>query len=104
MKTDKTYQHLETRQGSLYRQPFIKSTRIRAEIPYGYTVDKIDEEDGLTPGKRTRPTSCSPLAMVARCSRIIMRTSSCCTSSSCWWAAITPVFSPCGEITIARAT
>ena len=51
MKTEKTYQHLETRKGSLYRQPFIKGTRIRAEIPYGYTVDKVDDEDGLTPGQ-----------------------------------------------------
>ena len=33
MKTEKTYQHLETRKGSLYRQPFIKGSRIRVEIP-----------------------------------------------------------------------
>src|SRR6267378_3239782 len=51
MKTKKTYQHLETRKGSLYRQPFIKGTRIRVEIPYGNTVDKIDEVDGVTPGQ-----------------------------------------------------
>jgi uncharacterized protein (DUF433 family) len=37
---------LETRHGSLYRQPFLKGTRIRAEIPYSRTIAKIDEVEG----------------------------------------------------------
>lgn len=45
------YQHLETRQGSLYRQPFIKGTRIRVEIPYVRTVTAIDEVEGEIPGE-----------------------------------------------------
>jgi uncharacterized protein (DUF433 family) len=45
------YQYLEGRPGSLCRQPFIKGTRIRAEIPYGYTVDKEDEEEGISKGQ-----------------------------------------------------
>jgi hypothetical protein len=43
---------LEPKPGSLYRQPFIKGTRIRAEIPFGHTVTKEDEEGielGLSP-------------------------------------------------------
>lgn len=50
MSTEKEYKYLETRPGSLYRQPFIKGTRIRAEIPYGNTVAKVDEE-GEEPGQ-----------------------------------------------------
>jgi uncharacterized protein (DUF433 family) len=49
MNADKEYKHLEPRKGSLYRQPFIKGSRIRAEIPYGYTIAKEDEE-GPEPG------------------------------------------------------
>jgi uncharacterized protein (DUF433 family) len=44
------YLHLEYRPGSLYRQPFIKGTRIRVEIPYGWTIDKEDEE-GIEKGQ-----------------------------------------------------
>jgi uncharacterized protein (DUF433 family) len=44
MQTKKTYTHLESQPGSLYRQPFIKGTRIRAEIPFGLTIAKEDEE------------------------------------------------------------
>jgi uncharacterized protein (DUF433 family) len=45
-----SYPHLETRFGSLYRQPFIKGTRIRAEILYGHTITKVDEE-GVEAGR-----------------------------------------------------
>jgi uncharacterized protein (DUF433 family) len=50
MKTEKTLQHLETRKGSLYRQPFIKGSRIRVEIPYGDTIDKIEDDGSIEPG------------------------------------------------------
>lgn len=52
MSTLDNYQYLEHRPGSLYRQPFIKGTRIRVEIPYGWTIAKEDEEgveEGRTP-------------------------------------------------------
>ena len=50
MDVEKKYQYLEQRQGSLYRQPFIKGTRIRVEIPYVRTVDGEDEVEGHIPG------------------------------------------------------
>lgn len=50
MNTTNEYQYLETRPGSLYRQPFIKGSRIRAEIPYGYTMPAFDEEEGWIDG------------------------------------------------------
>jgi uncharacterized protein (DUF433 family) len=49
MSNEKTYQYLETRPGSLYRQPFLKGTRIRAEIAYGRTEPANDEEE-VIPG------------------------------------------------------
>lgn len=49
MNSENGYQHLEHRLGSLYHQPFIKGTRIRVEIPYGFTIPKTDEE-GVEPG------------------------------------------------------
>ncbi len=51
MSLEKEFRFLETRPGSLYRQPFIKGSRIRVEIPYGYTVDGEDEEEGFIPGQ-----------------------------------------------------
>ena len=50
MNTINDYRFLEPRSNSLYRQPFIKGTRIRVEIPYGYTVDGEDEVEGHIPG------------------------------------------------------
>jgi uncharacterized protein (DUF433 family) len=44
MSTEKKYQHLEARPCSLYRQLFIKGTRIRAEILYSLTVPSEDGE------------------------------------------------------------
>jgi uncharacterized protein (DUF433 family) len=44
MSEEQSYPHLERRPGSLYRQPFIKGTRIRAEILYGFTHTTQDEE------------------------------------------------------------
>lgn len=49
--SDKTYQHLEQRPGSLYRQPFIKGSRIRAEIVYPLTLSYEDEEEGFQAGQ-----------------------------------------------------
>ena len=50
MSTNHEYRFLEPRANSPYRQPFIKGTRIRVEIPYGYTVDGKDEAEGHVPG------------------------------------------------------
>jgi uncharacterized protein (DUF433 family) len=44
MSSEKTYKHLEPRPCSLYRQLFVKGTRIRAEILYGLTVPAEDGE------------------------------------------------------------
>jgi uncharacterized protein (DUF433 family) len=52
MSTLENYRHLEYRPCSSYRQPFIRGTRIRVEIPYGLTIDSEDEhgvEEGRTP-------------------------------------------------------
>ncbi|MCI0640757.1 MAG: hypothetical protein L0Y70_16920 [Gemmataceae bacterium] len=49
MRTEKKFLFLETKPGSLYRQPFVRGTRIRAEIPYSATIAKKDEE-GDEPG------------------------------------------------------
>ena len=52
MSDKKTYHHLETRPGSLYRQPYIKGIKMRAEIPYSATVEIIQDgsvEPGRTP-------------------------------------------------------
>lgn len=50
MSTENDYQYLERRFGSLYRQPFIKGTRIRVEIPYGRSLAHEDEA-GLEVGE-----------------------------------------------------
>ena len=50
MSTEKTYQYLEHRPGSLYRQPYVKGIKIRAEIPYSATVEKIQDDGGVEPG------------------------------------------------------
>jgi uncharacterized protein (DUF433 family) len=50
MSTDKQYQYLEPRPCSLYRQPFLKGTRVRVEIPYGRIHTVIDEIEGEIPG------------------------------------------------------
>lgn len=50
MILENEYKYLEPRQGSLYRQPFLKGTRIRAEIAYARTVDALDEEEGWIKG------------------------------------------------------
>src|SRR5947208_730010 len=44
MKPEKTYQHLERRPCSLYRQLFVKGRRIRAEILYRLTLPSEDGE------------------------------------------------------------
>jgi len=49
MQTEKKYAFLESRADSIFRQPFIRGTRLRVEIPFGYTVAKQDEE-GEEPG------------------------------------------------------
>src|SRR5437762_683048 len=49
MSTEKQYQHLEARPCSLYRQPFLKGTRVRVEIPYGRTHAVPDEIEGEIP-------------------------------------------------------
>ncbi len=54
MSTTVTYQFLEQRPKSAYRQPFIKGTRIRAEIVYGActALDELradDDQDPRTP-------------------------------------------------------
>lgn len=46
MSATNHYQHLEPRPASLYRQLFIKGTRIRADIIYGA---HINAEEGRTP-------------------------------------------------------
>lgn len=46
MSTGVTYQYLEPRAGSLYRQLFIRSTRIRAELIYRA---HINAEEPMTP-------------------------------------------------------
>jgi uncharacterized protein (DUF433 family) len=46
MSTDVTYQFLEPRPRSAYRQPFIKGTRIRAELIYRAHVNS---EEPMTP-------------------------------------------------------
>src|SRR2546421_349936 len=50
MGTNNEYKYLETRPG-LYRQPFMKGSRIRVEIPYGHTFDHEDEEEGFFKGQ-----------------------------------------------------
>src|SRR2546430_14533675 len=67
MSIDKKYEHLEQRPGSLYRQPFLKGTRIRAEIVYSPRVPKMDEEDGYTEGQTPEEVAADynlPLAAV----------------------------------------
>ncbi len=49
--SEKTYPHLERRPGSLYRQPYIKGTRIRVEIPYSRTVPKREDDGSECPGE-----------------------------------------------------
>src|SRR5260370_41089870 len=44
MSTEKTYKHLERRPCSLYKQLFVKGTRIRGEILYGLTIPADDGE------------------------------------------------------------
>lgn len=44
MSAEKQYKYLEPRPCSLYRQLFIKGTRIRAEILYGLTIPSEDGE------------------------------------------------------------
>jgi uncharacterized protein (DUF433 family) len=51
MSLEPEYKYLEERPGSLYRQPYIKGTRIRVEILPGLTRTVIDEEDGEVPGQ-----------------------------------------------------
>lgn len=50
METKQAMQFLEFHPDSLYRQPFLKGTRIRAEIVYGHTFTKEDEE-GVEAGR-----------------------------------------------------
>lgn len=45
MSTTTTYQYLEPRPGSSYRQLFIKGTRIRAEIIFSAAYQRGDEDD-----------------------------------------------------------
>ena len=47
---DNNYKYLETRPGSLYRQPFIKGSRIRVEIPYGDNYTGPHDEEGWVVG------------------------------------------------------
>jgi len=49
MSIETTYKHLEPRPCSLYRQLFIKGTRIRAEILYSLTVPSAEDGEVYTP-------------------------------------------------------
>jgi hypothetical protein len=51
MNAESIYHHLENRPCSAYRQPYIKGTRVRAEIPYAETIEKIDDDGSVTPGR-----------------------------------------------------
>ncbi len=51
MSTEKTYHYLEARPGSLYRQLYIKGIKMRAEIPYSATIEKIEDDGGVEPGR-----------------------------------------------------
>src|SRR5579884_261965 len=44
MSTQRQWKHLEPRPCSMYRQLFIKGTRIRADVLYGLTVPSVDGE------------------------------------------------------------
>jgi uncharacterized protein (DUF433 family) len=50
MSAEKTYQYLETLPGKLYRQPYIKGLRMRVEIPYSATIEKIQDDATVEPG------------------------------------------------------
>lgn len=49
MTNQKIYQYLEPRQGSYYRQLFVKGTRIRAEILYSLTIPSAEDGEVYTP-------------------------------------------------------
>src|ERR1700688_647188 len=51
MNAEKTYHYLEARPCSAYQQPYIKGTRIRVEIPYSDSIDKIEDDGGVYPGR-----------------------------------------------------
>ncbi len=49
MSTDREYKYLEARPCSLYRQLFVKGTRIRAEILYSLTVPSAEDGEVYSP-------------------------------------------------------
>ncbi len=51
MSNGTTYHYLETRPGQLYRQPYVKGLRMRAEIPYSATIEKIQDDGSVEPGR-----------------------------------------------------
>jgi uncharacterized protein (DUF433 family) len=51
MNTEQEYKHLEHRPGNIARQPFIKGIKIRADTLYSDSIEKIDDEGNVTPGR-----------------------------------------------------
>ena len=67
MSIEKTYPHLEPRPCSAYRQPYVKGTRIRVEIPYSDTIDKVEDDGEVWPGRTPEEIAadyCIPVAAV----------------------------------------
>ena len=51
MSTENHYKHLEHRPGNVARQPFIKGIKIRADTLYSDSIEKIDDDGNVTPGR-----------------------------------------------------
>jgi len=49
MGTENSYKYLERRPCSLYKQLFVKGTRIRAEILYSLTIPSEEDGEVYTP-------------------------------------------------------
>ena len=51
MSTENQYKHLEHRPGNIARQPFIKGIKIRADTLYSDSIENIDDDGNVTPGR-----------------------------------------------------
>ena len=51
MSTENNYKHLEHRPGDIVRQPYIKGIKIRADTLYSDSIEKIDDDGNVTPGR-----------------------------------------------------
>ena len=51
MDTEKQYKHLEFRPGGVARQPFLKGVKIRADTLYSDSIENIDDDGNVTPGR-----------------------------------------------------